>query len=195
MQHDDTNDILNTAKEHFTKGHYKLAEPLLLQLHSEALPKADVPYMLGTIAFDRGQLKKAIQLFKQSLEINPEFTDAAVGLSIILNDLGRYEEAKKVFDDAYTAMKRRQNKGVGKDETLNEKLALRHAELGDMYFLNSMYDEAEVEFAKAVKLNPAVKTYMQKLEETQLKTHKAADELSAALGKSLNEDYFRDLSF
>ena len=90
----DLQPLLEAAKDHFNKGHYKLAEPLLTQLQSEALQKPDIYYMLAAIAFDRGQLKKAIQLFKQSLEVDPEFTDSAVGLSIILNDLGRYDEAR-----------------------------------------------------------------------------------------------------
>ncbi len=61
--------------------------------------------MLASIAFDRGQLKRAIQLFKQSLEIDPEFTDSSVGLSIILNDLGRYDEAIVNFNK-YISKKR-----------------------------------------------------------------------------------------
>lgn len=191
MQHDENTDLLNTAKEHFNKGHYKLAEPLLQQLAGEANVKADVPYMLATIAFDRGQLKKAIQLFKQSIEINPEFTDSSVGLSIILNDLGRYDEAKKIFEDAYATMKKSQARG--KDKTLNEKLAQKHADLGDLYLVSNMIDEAEAEFTKANKLAPN-KQYAQKLEEIQTKTTKLSDD-ALELESSLKSKYFRDLSF
>ena len=56
--------------------------------------------MLATIYYDKGQFSKAIKTFKRALEIDPTYTDASVGLSIILNDLGRYEEGKEVFQKA-----------------------------------------------------------------------------------------------
>lgn len=152
MSHDDLKMLLDTAKDHFNKGHYKLAEPLLMQLQSEPRPKPDVAYMLASIAFDKGQLKKAIQLFKQSLEIDPEFTDSSVGLSIILNDLGRYDEAKKVFDDAYSIMKQKQR--LGKEDFLLQKLAQKHLELGDLYSTNNYLQEAIVEYQKALRHQP-----------------------------------------
>ncbi len=163
MPHDDLKMLLDTARDHFNKGHYKLAEPLLLQLQSEPHPKPDVAYMLASIAFDKGQLKKAIQLFKQSLEIDPEFTDSSVGLSIILNDLGRYEEAKKVFDDAYDIMKQKQK--LGKDAFLSQKLSQKHSELGDLYLANNYLHEALVEFQKALKHQPSNHEIQAKLDK------------------------------
>jgi tetratricopeptide (TPR) repeat protein len=189
---DNSRDLLLTAKDHFSKGHYKLAEPILQQLHAELDQKADVPYMLGTIAFERGQLKRAIQLYKQAIDINPELTDASVGLSIILNDLGRYEEAKKVFEEGYAVMKRKQSRG--KELTLSEKLAQKHAELGDLYFANALYEDAEREFERAVKHLPE-KAYRLKLQETQTKTAKTSEDLGDELEKSLGDRFFRDLSF
>jgi len=184
MLHDENTHLtalLDTAKDHFNKGHYKLAEPLLAQLQNEAFPKPDINYMLAAIAFDRGQLKKAIQLFKQSLEIDPNFTDSAVGLSIILNDLGKYEEAKKIFEDAYTVMKSRQRDGESAsnrskpnsrlsadpipEKSLNQKLADKHAELGALYLANDMYQEAIDEYKKANKLAPDSTDYNLKLVE------------------------------
>ena len=165
MQQDNLKALLDSAKDHFNKGHYKLAEPLLLQLQTEPLPKPDVFYMLASIAFDRGQLKRAIQLFKQSLEIDPEFTDSSVGLSIILNDLGRYDEAKKVFDDAYTIMKQKQK--LGKDSFLLQKLSQKHAELGDIYYANNYFKEAQTEYSKALQHTPNNMELQDKLEKSK----------------------------
>lgn len=164
---DELQSLLRTAKEHFNKGHYKLAEPLLLQLESEDLQSPDLYYMLATIFFDRGQLKKAIALFRKSLEVDPTFTDSSVGLSIILNDLGRYEEAKQIFETAYAAMKTKQNAGV--DRNLNEKLATKHAELGALYMLHEMHAQASEEYTKAAKLSPSNTEYKIKLGECHLK--------------------------
>ena len=163
MLQDDLGILLDTARDHFNKGHYKLAEPLLIQLQSEPSSKPDVAYMLASIAFDKGQLKKAIQLFKQSLEIDPEFTDSSVGLSIILNDLGRYEEAKKVFDDAYVVMKQKQK--LGKDAFFLQKIAQKHAELGDLYLANNFLNEAATEYQKALKHQPQNGEVQNKLDQ------------------------------
>lgn len=186
MQQDDLGHLLDAAKDHFNKGHYKLAEPLLAQLQSEAYQKPDISYMLAAIAFDRGQLKKAIQLFKQSLEIDPEFTDSAVGLSIILNDLGRYDEAKKIFEDAYSVMKGKQKSG--KDNYLNQKLSKKHAELGDLYMVHNMFSEALEEFTKAAKLAPGVTEYTLKLGECLLKTKNDTQAITT-FEKALSDNY------
>jgi tetratricopeptide (TPR) repeat protein len=164
---DELQSLLRTAKEHFNKGHYKLAEPILLQLENEALQSPDLYYMLATIFFDRGQLKKAIALFRKSLEIDPTFTDSSVGLSIILNDLGRYEEAKQIFETAYANMKAKQTSGI--DKNLNEKLAAKHAELGQLYMLHEMYSQASEEYTKAAKLSPNAVDYKIRLGECHLK--------------------------
>lgn len=163
MLQDDLKILLDTAKDHFNKGHYKLAEPLLLQLQNEPNHKPDVPYMLASIAFDKGQLKRAIQLFKQSLEIDPEFTDSSVGLSIILNDLGRYDEAKKVFEDAYSIMKQKQK--LGKDAFLLQKLAQKHMELGDLYASNNLLQDAILEYQKALKHQPQSEELQSKIDK------------------------------
>lgn len=186
MSHDELNSLLESAKDHFNKGHYKLAEPLLTQLQSEAYPKPDVTYMLAAIAFDRGQLKKAIQLFKQSLEVDPEFTDSAVGLSIILNDLGRYDEAKKIFEEAYTVMKGKQK--VGKDAYLNQKLGKKHGELGELYMVHNMFKEALEEFTKAARLVPDSADYTLKIGECHLKAKNEPQAISA-FEKALADNY------
>lgn len=182
MSTDELQSLLRAAKEHFNKGHYKLAEPLLLQLESEDLKSPDLYYMLATIFFDRGQLKKAIALFRKSLEVDPTFTDSSVGLSIILNDLGRYEEAKQIFETAYAAMKTKQTSGT--DKNLNEKLATKHAELANLYMIHELYTEAAEDYAKAAKLSPNNTEYKIRLGECHLKLkegQKAVHEFEDAL--------------
>ena len=181
--------LLKAAKEHFNKGHYKLAEPLLLQLENENLQSPDLYYMLATIFFDRGQLKKAIALFRKSLEVDPSFTDSSVGLSIILNDLGRYDEAKQIFETAYTNMKAKQSGGI--DKNLNEKLANKHAELGQLYMLHDMFEQAAEEYTKASKLCPSNSEYKVLLGECHLKL-KATDQAIVEFEESLQEKYAVD---
>lgn len=87
-------DLLEEARRSFIDGNYKVAEPILQQLIFKNTKNPEVYQMLATIFYDQGKFTKAIQTFKRALEIDPTYTDASVGLSIILNDLGKYEEGR-----------------------------------------------------------------------------------------------------
>ncbi|MEK7357138.1 MAG: tetratricopeptide repeat protein, partial [Bdellovibrionota bacterium] len=143
-------ELLETAREHFREGHYAISEPLLQQLLISDGKNPEVFHMLGTIYYDQGKFNKAIRTFRRALEIDPTFTDASVGLSIILNDLGRYEEGKKVFLEAQAALSR---KSTAKDAYLEEKLASKHDELGEMYFQYKRFEDAQEQYEKALSMS------------------------------------------
>src|ERR1051325_6937214 len=96
----ESDDMLSAARDYFKENRYALAEPLLNQLILKNAKSPEVFQMLGTIYYDQGKFNKAIRAFKRALELEPTYTDASVGLSIILNDIGKYEEGRKVFEDA-----------------------------------------------------------------------------------------------
>jgi len=142
-------DVFTTAEEHFKINEYASAEPLLNQLVLKGTKRPQVFHMLGTIYYDQGKFNKAIRSFKRALEIEPGFTDSSIGLSVILNDLGRYEEGQKVFDEARAMLATKSPAG---DLTLNEKFATKHDELGDMYLQHGRVEEALEQFQRALKL-------------------------------------------
>lgn len=143
-------ELLETAREHFRESDYKVAEPLLQQLLVSDGKNPEVFHMLATIYYDQGKFNKAIRTFRRALEIDPTFTDASVGLSIILNDLGRYEEGKKVFIEAQEALAK---KNTQTDPYMLEKLATKHDELGELYFQYKRYDEAMEQYERALTLS------------------------------------------
>jgi len=144
------NEMFTEARNHFIQGNYKMAEAILNQLVLNQTKNPEVFQMLATIFYDRGQFNKAIRTFKRALEIDPTYTDASVGLSIILNDLGRYEEGKKVFEEAQRLLDQRKAQS---DPYLDEKLASKHEELADLYFQYKRYQEALEQLLKAQKLS------------------------------------------
>ena len=150
MESVDTNDLMESARDFFKEGDYKRSEPLLQQLilRNNRLP--EVFHMLGTIYYDQGKFTKAINSFKRALEIDPTFTDASIGLSIILNDLGRYEEGKKVFSDAQSLLAKNR---IQADPFANELFATKHQELGELYLQHQRYDEALEQFYKCQRLS------------------------------------------
>jgi tetratricopeptide (TPR) repeat protein len=100
------------------------------------------------------------------LEIDPSYTDASVGLSIILNDLGRYEEGKKVFVDAQAALAKKTNEP---DAYAQEKLASKHDELGELYFQYKRYDEALEQYQRAATLSSRKADLRMKMVECLMK--------------------------
>ena len=147
MARQDTDELFHAAKEYFNEGHYKIVEPMIQQLLIVEDRNPEVHYMAGTLYFEKGQLKKALASFRKSLEIDPNFTDSSIGLSIILNDLGKYGEGKQVFEEAYALMKQKDSSGTS--PYINEKLASKHEELADLYFLYKRYEEALENYNKA----------------------------------------------
>jgi tetratricopeptide (TPR) repeat protein len=142
--------LIDEARSAFIEGDYATAEPLLNQPSLINSKNPEVLQMLATIYYDQGKFNKAISTFNKALEIDPGYTDAAVGLSIILNDIGRYDEAKKIFDDAKAML---DSKKQASTPDLNERFAAKHAELADMYLQHRRYDECAEQYVKAISLS------------------------------------------
>jgi tetratricopeptide (TPR) repeat protein len=165
-------ELLETAREHFREGGYRVAESLLQQVMLADGKNPEVFNMLATIYYDQGKFNKALRTFRRALEIDPAYTDSSVGLSIILNDLGRYEEGKKVFLDAQAALARKSKEA---DTYTLEKLATKHDELGELYFQHQRFDEALEQYLKALSLSSRkaelkmkiIECYIRKGDESQ----------------------------
>ena len=143
--------LLDEAREAFIDGNYKEAEPLLEQPSLQKSMNPEVFQMLATIYYNRGQFNKAIKTFKKALEVDPTYSDAAVGLSIILNDMGKYDEAKKVFTEAQALLDRK--KSVAPTANIEEKFATKHIELGDLYLQHRRFDSAAEQYSQAQRVS------------------------------------------
>lgn len=142
--------MLISAREYFRENKYALAEPLLNQLILKNAKSPEVFHMLGTVYYDQGKFNKAIRAFRRALELEPTFTDASVGLSIILNDIGKYDEGRKVFEEARELLNKQ---SANDDPYLNEKFSIKHDELGEMYFHHGRFKEALDQYYKALSLS------------------------------------------
>lgn len=170
-------EMLVTAREYFRENKYALAEPILNQLILKNAKSPEVFHMLGTIYYDQGKFNKAIRAFRRALELEPTFTDASVGLSIILNDIGKYEEGRKVFDEARDLLARQNST---EDPYINEKFSIKHDELGEMYFHHTRYKEALEQYYKALALSSRKPELSMKIVECFIKigdSEKALKEL------------------
>lgn len=162
-------DMVSQAKESFIEGDYKTAEPLLQQAILQNNKDPEIYQMLATLFYDKGQFNKAIKAFKKALEIDPAYTDASVGLSIILNDIGRYDEAKVVFTDAQDRLNENKKQS---DPFIEDRIAQKHLELGDLYFQIEKFEDALEQYSKAKKLSNNPGQLILKIAECYMKLHK-----------------------
>ena len=130
---------------------YRDAEGLIEKSLLIEPDNSDSYYLRGLLRSYQGKLQESIEDLKRALHLEPKHTDAAVCLSVILNDIGRYDEAKKVFEQANQSVFLKQ---IGDDEQIDRRFAVKHFELADLYFRYRRFDEAIEEYNKAILLDP-----------------------------------------
>lgn len=135
----------------FQAGRYAEAEVLLLEIVKRTPMYANIYNMLGFIYSQRDAPEKAVELFRQALSINPEYTEARLNLAITLADMGAYTEALQEYGAA-------KDRELAKDPSLpthvQARLANAHAALAKTYLELSLYPQAIEEYEKAIALAP-----------------------------------------
>jgi len=144
-------DLLRLAREDLARNSLSSAEKSLEQaiLLNNQVP--DAFHLLGYVYSKRGKFKKAIMAFERALALDPFHTEAAIALSSLYNDVGKYKEGAQVF---YKTKKRLDRTLPGYDPRINHSLAQRHYEMGLFYMRFERFQEAHHEFSKALNLEP-----------------------------------------
>lgn len=179
MENVKLNDLLKKAKDAFQKNDLKTASLFLNEIIDQNPNATEAYFYLANVFHVRGELGKAIKGFQRVLELDPNHTDAAISLSVIYNDIGKYEEAKAIFEKANNQVKNTQSAGVA-DPHLNKKFSLKHYELAEMYVSYGRCDEALFEYNKAIALdsdNLEIRIKVAKAYTKKGFTSKAFDEL------------------
>jgi tetratricopeptide (TPR) repeat protein len=146
--------LLKTARELFEKLEYKKAQIILSDIIESDDHNIDAFFLLANIFHINGEIGKAIKAFSKVLSLSPEHTDAAISLSVLYNDIGQYEEARKVFELANERVKgKTKGSGLLEDKHINKKFASKHFEIADLYLSYNRYDEALFEYNKVVSLD------------------------------------------
>src|SRR3954464_15602598 len=89
--------LLVLGREHFDRREYERAEHVLRQVLDHTDRYADVYNMLAVILHERGDFVAAQRFFERAVELNPNYTEALLNLSVTYNDLGKYEAARQVY--------------------------------------------------------------------------------------------------
>ncbi len=96
--------------------------------------KAEDRYYAGLDLMGDGKLEEAVAAYRESLAVEPTFTEAMHGLARALQDLQRYDEAIAVAQ---------------RITELDSDDVLAHTSLSVLYQKKGMIPEAEAEGAKA----------------------------------------------
>jgi tetratricopeptide (TPR) repeat protein len=180
------NEDYRKAKDLFDNSNYKSSLVILNEIIETEADDKDLLskafFLLANIFHIRGEIGRAIKGFNKCLSLDPSHTDAAISLSVLYNDIGQYEEAKKIFDTANERVKTTANEEFMEDGHINKKFADKHFELAEMYFTYNRLDEALFEYNKVRHLTPSDLEVRIKIAKTYAKKsfiNKAFDELKA----------------
>lgn len=144
-------ELVARGRAHYSAGEYPEAVACLTEVLSEKVPYADVYDMLGVIYHQEGRLAEAEEMFNEALRINPAYTEAALNLVVTCNDLGKYAEAKAVYERAMATSKRAPRE---LDPFAKGKIANMHADVAAAYRGVALFDEAIREYERALALCP-----------------------------------------
>ncbi|MGK5090160.1 tetratricopeptide repeat protein [Bdellovibrionota bacterium FG-2] len=126
------------------------AEKLIREWIEREPDSADAYYFLGVTFYFQGQLGQTVENLKTALSLDPHHTDASICLSVLYNDIGKYDDAGRVFDQANQSVFQKERSGT---DEIDRKFAVKHLEIADLYYRYRRFDEAIEEYGKAILLD------------------------------------------
>lgn len=144
---------LTQARERFAVQDYYGAAHFLEELLGEGQAFADVYHLLGLSRSMLGHHDRALEAFDEALKINPRYLEAHIHRGIVLNELGRSEEAEEAFRTA--ASHHPEDRVEGFSAPVASALANQHAALGQAYASAGALRQAVEQMRRAVELGPA----------------------------------------
>jgi tetratricopeptide (TPR) repeat protein len=145
--------LLEQARERFALEDYYGCIHLLEDLIGSGRAFADGYHLLGLAYHFVGQPDRALEAFDRALERNPRYLEALLHRGIILNALGRNEEAAAAFSAARGDGEAEEDRS-GIPAHHAAKLANQHAALGEAYLEAGSRSQAIEQYHIALKLGP-----------------------------------------
>src|SRR5437660_1045916 len=122
--------LVEQANERFQLQDYYGAIHLLEEVVATGRAFADAHHLLGVSYSLAGQPDKALEQLDRALALNPNYIEALIHRALVLNELGREEEANAVLRRARQVGAERR---AGFHGHIAAKLANQHAALGEAY--------------------------------------------------------------
>ncbi|HZA91917.1 MAG TPA: tetratricopeptide repeat protein, partial [Gemmatimonadales bacterium] len=143
--------LLARARERFVVQDYYGAVHLLESVVDSGRAFADVHHLLGVSLSLLGQEQRALRELERALELNPRYVEALIHRGLVLNELGRTEEAEEAFSQAAANI---DHLAGGLPAPVAAQLANRHADLAETYAGAGAVERAIDEYERALELGP-----------------------------------------
>jgi tetratricopeptide (TPR) repeat protein len=144
--------LIRMGKSAYGEMDFLRAERLLREAIAGGAKYPDIYYTLGLIEHQRGNFRQAVEHFEQAIAANPDYTEALLSLSITLNDMGRYDEARAAYGKAAEVLSR--HGAAPRENLFRGKVANLHKELGELYLALGNHEDAITEYRKAISVAP-----------------------------------------
>lgn len=133
---------------------------------------ADVRNKAGLCHAMMGNPQAALKEFDAALALNEDYAEAHLNKAIVLNEVGRFEDAQASFKRA-SELDTRDNTVFPSDG--GNRLAIAHARTGDIYLAADRPAEAAVEYEKALAVRARFADIRTKLAEAYLEVGRIDD--------------------
>jgi tetratricopeptide (TPR) repeat protein len=143
--------LVTQAQERFQLRDYHGAIHLLADVVETGRAYADAYHLLGVCYSLVGQPETGLVQLEQALRLNPNYVEALVHRAIVLNELGRGDEAQQALRHA-TDVSAEMRQGLPLHAA--SKLANQHAALGDAYAEAGALRQAIEQYQAALSLGP-----------------------------------------
>jgi tetratricopeptide (TPR) repeat protein len=144
--------LLARARERFVVQDYYGTVHLLESVVDSGRAFADVHHLLGVSLSLLGQADRALKELERALELNPGYVEALIHRGLVLNELGRTDEAEEAFKRAASNLDHRTSEGL--PVPVAAQLANRHADLADTYAGAGALSRAIEQYERALELGP-----------------------------------------
>ena len=144
--------LIRMGKNAFSEADCLRAERHLRDALAGGAKYPDIHYTLGLIDHQRGNYRRAVEQFGQAVSLNPDYTEALLSLSITLNDMGRYDEARDAYDRASEILTRKG--GASTENLFRGRIANLYKELGELFLALGQHDNAIREYRNALSVAP-----------------------------------------
>jgi tetratricopeptide (TPR) repeat protein len=112
---------------------------------------ADVRHYAGLCLIFLDQPDEALAQIEGAIATNPAYVEAHINRALLLQEMGRYDEAGESFVQAADHEQHNHDRFPA---AVTARLANAHAGVGDLYYDSGAYDEAAREYGIALDLRP-----------------------------------------
>jgi tetratricopeptide (TPR) repeat protein len=164
--------LVDQAHERFQLQDYYGAIHLLEEVVATGRAFADAHHLLGLSYSLVGQSEQALAQLDRALQLNPRYVEALLHRAIVLNELGREDEADMMFRRAAEVGGEARQ---GFPAPVAAKLANQHARLGDAYVESGGLNQAIHQYQEALALGPEFHDLRYKLGRLLIEAGRALD--------------------